>query len=130
MNNRAATLLLATLFLFATFCAGAKIKATDIEGQWIGGYKLGDKWVYMNAHFENNNMGMMKATIGFPFENETELTQIPVNLNHTNMEFILINGSGTLYFDGECGEVTISGCVKHAGKKGEFYLFRVPRTHS
>lgn len=129
MKNTAITLLLATLFLFATFCAGAKIKATDIDGQWIGGYKLGDKWVYMNAHFETKE-GMMKATIGFPFENETELTQIPVNLNHTYMEFILANGSETLYFDGQCDDVTISGCVKHAGKKGEFYLFRVPPTNS
>jgi hypothetical protein len=129
MKNTAITLLLATLFLFTTFCAGAKIKATDIDGQWIGGYKLGDKWIYMNAHFETKE-GMMKATIGFPFENEIELTQIPVNLNHTCMEFIVLNGSGTLYFDGQCDDVTISGCVKHAGKKGEFYLFRVPRTNS
>jgi hypothetical protein len=129
MKTRATILLLATLFLFATFCAGAKIKATDINGQWIGGYKLGDKWVYMNAHFETKE-GLMKATIGFPFEEETELTQIPVNLNHTWMEFIVINGSGTIYFDGQCEDVTISGCVRHAGKKGEFYLFRVPPTNS
>jgi len=128
MKNLSKVLIFVTIFILPYLALGTPLEKCDIQGNWIGGFKLEDKWIFVDAHFEMEK-GELKATIDLPFENETALTPTQVNFKLSRMQFELPNGSGMLIFDGLCDGATISGTVKHAKKEGAFYLFRVDKTN-
>lgn len=117
------------LLFFAVFAFCDSKNSADIEGNWIGGFKLQDKWILISANFSLQD-GVMTAVIDLPLEDIAIPAQAIVCLDDSRIKFMLPNGSETLIFDGKCEEVTFSGIVKHAREKGAFHLFRVPKIES
>jgi len=118
-----------SIFLLAFLAFSDPVEKSNIVGNWIGGFKIEDKWIFVNAHFKIEE-GIIKADIILPFEKEPRLASTKVDVKRCHVKFIVLNGSEILLFDGECNGATISGWVKHAGKKGAFHLFRVPKIES
>jgi hypothetical protein len=113
------------LLFFVVFAFCDSKNCEDVEGNWIGGFKLQDKWILVCANFSLED-GVMTVVIDLPLEDITIPAQSIVCLDDSRVKFLLPNGSEILIFDGKCEEVTFSGCVKHAREKGTFHLFRVP----
>lgn len=128
MKHLSKVLIFIAIFLLTCLAFAAPLEKSDIQGNWIGGFKLEDKWVFIDANFEMEK-GELKATIDLPFENESSLVPTQVNFKLSRMQFNLPNGSGTLLFDGLFNGATISGTVKLAEKEGAFHLFRICRTN-
>jgi len=123
------TLIYFGILIFFIQALGAPIEKTNIEGNWIGGFKIEDKWILVNAHFKIEE-GIIKANIDLPFEKEPRLAPTKVDVNRCHVKFMVLNGTEILLFDGECNGVTISGYVKKGLKKGAFHLFRIPKIES
>lgn len=119
-------LLFIALLVSASFVSGPMSKKPDIEGEWIGGYKVKDKWVCINANFRME-AGIIKANIDLPFKKEVQLAPTRVIVEHSQVQFVIQNGRKMLLFNGKCNVTTISGYVKHTSKEGIFHLFRVTK---
>lgn len=126
MEYLSKTLILVAILVFISLALAPVKDKIDIEGEWIGGYKVKDKWVFINAHFKLE-AGAIKADIDLPFEKEVDLPPTRVSIERSCVKFVILNGSDKLLFDGKCNGATISGCVKHSGKEGTFHLFRVDK---
>jgi len=129
MKNSWIILMLILIFLLASLALTPVIEKSNIVGDWIGGFKVQEKWVFIDAHFKMEK-GVITAKINLPFENETNLELTQICLKHSRIKFMLPNGSETLLFEGLCNGGTISGCVKNGSKDGIFHLFRVDKANS
>jgi len=119
-------LLFTALLVSASSVSDPISKSPDIIGEWIGGYKVKDKWIFINANFKIE-AGIIKANIDLPFKKDVHLASTRVNVEHSRIQFTIQNGPKMLLLSGKCNGTTISGHVKHANKEGIFHLFRVTK---
>jgi len=128
MKHLSKALIFIAIFLLTCVSLAAPLEKSDIQGNWIGGFKLEDKWIFIDANFEMDE-GAVKAKIDIPLENEEYIAAAQVSFKQCCLQFELLNGSGTFIFEGQCNGSTISGSVKHAGKEGTFHLFRIDKAN-
>jgi len=124
---------LATLrLLFLLFCAFCFLPANAVEGAlegtWVGGFALGEHWVFIKAHFRTED-GAIKGAVDIPLEFAMGQPLTRINLDAARVHFELARPAGTLVFDAQLKDGTISGEVEQAGQRSTFQLTRIAQVN-
>jgi len=96
----------------------------NLSGLWIGDYHLNQKRVFCQVRW-NMNGDMLTGKMELPFEGESELEVSICGLQPGCVQFQVINGLGTLTFDGQIKTGMIVGSMEGAQGTGEFHLTKI-----
>ena len=112
------------VWLLCGFRLPLPITPEPLMGEWIGGFRLKQQWVFVKARFKPHGASI-KVAIEMPLEGISAQSQIDIVSDAARIHFQLPQAAGQISFDGKLEDGVMSGEVEQAGAHGRFELARV-----
>jgi uncharacterized protein len=112
------------LFLLCGFWMPSYAAQNQLDGDWVGEFKIDGKTVYIRTRFETKE-GNTSATFDMPLERPRRITLKQLKVDSSGVHFELPKESESLLFDGQLTNGTLSGEVRRASARGTFRLVRL-----
>src|SRR5688572_23564038 len=112
------------LVLFGGFLMPPYAAQNQLDGDWVGEFKIDGKTVYVRTRFENKG-GNTAATFDMPLERPRRIALKQLRVDSSGVHFELPKESESLLFDGQLTNGTLSGEVRRAATHGTFQLVRL-----
>jgi len=120
---RLLVLISACALLMGSFSGSLYAAPESVVGDWVGGFKLNQQWVFIKACFKLEH-DALTATVDFPLEGLLNQTFSQIGAEAFRLHFELPWDSGTIIFDGQYEDGTITGICQQAGRQGSFQFVR------
>lgn len=98
----------------------------SLEGDWVGTLRLKDKEERVDVHFKTEQ-GEIKGTIDFPLKEQMNLALSKINSVAPRVSLEWQDQGGTIVFNGQLSDGTISGEVRQGESQGTLALVRVAK---
>ena len=128
------TISIMLLFPLAILSGVQKPQAPSLEGDWTGGYKVGERWTTFKVQFKTVNGGI-KGTAELPPENvqvegpkTADLAR--VTLEGDRVHFEIPNKNGDMIFDCVFKDGELSGSFKKGASAGDAQFVRLAEVKS
>jgi uncharacterized protein len=112
------------LFLFCGSLMPSDAAQDQLDGDWVGEFKIDGRTVYVRTRFETKD-GNTTATFNMPLERPRRIALKQLKFDSAGVHFELPKESASLFFDGQQTNGTISGEVKRDTVRGTFQLVRL-----
>ncbi len=131
--NLKKTLVLVLFFMSAfpssVFSDNQRPRTPTLEGNWTGGFKMGEHWTTYKIHFTTVN-GVIKGTCEVPpesaqVEGAKSLDLANASLDGDRVHFDIPTKEGAVVFDGAFKEGELLGSFKKGTASGEAHLLRI-----
>ena len=112
------------LLLLCGFLMPSYAAQSQLDGDWVGEFKIDGKTVYVRSRFETKD-GNTAATFDMPLERPRRIPLKQLNVDSSRVRFELPKASASLLFDGQLTNGTLSGEVRRDEARGAFQLVRL-----
>lgn len=118
------TMLSCFLFLLCVFWMPSYAAPNQLNGDWVGEFKIDGKSVYVRTRFETKE-GDPVATFDLPLERPRRIALKDLKVDSSRVRFELPKESESLLFEGQLADGTLSGEVRRGESRGTFQLVRI-----
>lgn len=98
--------------------------ATEVDGDWIGGFSGSEGPVFITAHFDAHG-DALSGLLGLPTRDDRRIELQHITANSTALSFDLPSRSGDLHFEGQRRDRHVSGRVRQNGATRDFELIKL-----
>jgi hypothetical protein len=120
---RLLVLISACALLMGSFSGSLVAAPESVVGDWMGGFKFNEQWVFIKARFKLENEALT-ATVDLPLEGLLGQTFSQISAEAVHLHFELLWDSGVIIFDGQYEDGAITGICQQAGRQGSFQFVR------
>ena len=105
------------MFLLCGFLLPSYAAQNQLDGDWVGEFKIDGKTVYVRTRFETK-AGNKAATFEMPLEKPRRIALQQLKVDSSNIHFELPKEPVSLLFDGQLTNGTLSGEIKRGAARG------------
>ncbi|MCA9931128.1 MAG: alpha/beta hydrolase, partial [Anaerolineales bacterium] len=102
----------------------AQTTSSALFGDWVGGYKIGGNWHFVEAHFEPGGDELF-GSLDFRFDMTAATFAENLTVSGEAMQFEVEKGDARLAFNGRITPNQLSGTITQGSESGSFNLTRV-----